>query len=108
FGMFVVIAVLAIPAYLTGQPAEEAVKGLPGVSNTLLEQHAEVAQMAFIGLVILGVAALAGLVLFRRGRSIPWWFAMVASVLALLAGGLMAWTANLGGQVRHSEIRSRD
>lgn len=106
FGVFFVIAVLGIPAYLTGQPAEEAVKGLPGVPNTLLAQHEEVAQFAFTGLVILGVAALAGLVLFRRGKSIPCWFAIAVSALALLVGGLMAWTANLGGQIRHSEIRS--
>lgn len=106
FGMFVVIAVLAVPAYLTGKPAEDAVKGLPGVSNTLLEQHEEVAQIAFTGLVILGVTALAGLALFRRGKSIPCWFAIAASALALLVGGLMAWTANLGGQIRHGEIRS--
>ena len=25
---------------------------------------------------------------------------------SLLVGGLMAWTANLGGQIRHTEIRS--
>jgi hypothetical protein len=26
--------------------------------------------------------------------------------ISIIAGSLMAWTANLGGQIRHTEIRS--
>ena len=32
-GVFVIVALLGIPAYLTGEPAEELVENLPGVSK---------------------------------------------------------------------------
>jgi len=56
--------------------------------------------------VVLGVAALGGLILFRRGRALPVWFSVSLLVAALIVSGLMAWVANLGGQIRHSEIRA--
>jgi uncharacterized membrane protein len=105
FGFFVLIALLTVPAYLTGEPAEDGVKGLPGVTKAIIEQHEEAAGVAFGGTALVGVLALTGLVLFRRARSVPGWFARVIVLFAVIAGGLMAWAANLGGQVRHTEIR---
>ena len=43
-GFLIVIALLAIPAYLTGEPAEELVENLPGVSKSSIEQHEEAAR----------------------------------------------------------------
>lgn len=56
--------------------------------------------------VILGVAAAIGLLLGRGGRRDPGRYSIVILVLALLASVLLGWTANLGGQIRHPEIRS--
>ena len=58
-----------------------------------------------LGVLALGVGALAGLIVFRRGKTVPAWFGSLIVAAALIVSGLMAWTANLGGQVRHSEIR---
>jgi hypothetical protein len=103
---FVVVALFAIPVYLSGEPAEEAVHPLPDVSESVIEQHESAATVAFTGVLVLGVGALAGLLLFRRGKVVPAWFGSVMLGAALIVGGAMAWTANLGGQVRHTEIRS--
>lgn len=105
FGAFVIAALIAIPVYLTGEPAAEMVEKLPGVSKAVIDRHEDAALVALIILSALGVAAIAGLVFFRRNRKIPLWFSSFALLLSLAAGGTMAWTANLGGQVRHSEIR---
>ena len=104
-GLFVISALLAIPVYLTGEPAEEIVEELPDVSHANIEEHEEAAEVAFIGVLALGVAALAGLV-WRRGRTVPTGFASGILAASVAVCGLMAWTANLGGQVRHTEIRS--
>ena len=104
-GVFVISALLAVPVYLTGEPAEDVVKLLPGVSKPIIEQHEEVAGVAFTGVMVLGVVALAGLLLFRRGKVVPAWFTSIMLAASLIVSGLMAWTANLGGQVRHTEIR---
>jgi uncharacterized membrane protein len=106
FGAFVIAALIAIPVYLTGEPAEELVENLPGVSESLIERHEAAALLALIGIIAVGTITLVGLVLFRGNRKIPAWFSYLSLMVALAAGGLMAWTASLGGQVRHSEIRA--
>jgi uncharacterized membrane protein len=88
--------------YLTGEPAEELVERLPGYSEALVEQHETAALIATIGMSLLGIAALIGL-LRRQPRQ---WYPKAVLLGALLVAGLMAWTANLGGQIRHTEIRT--
>jgi uncharacterized membrane protein len=105
-GFFVLIAILALPVYFTGEPAEEVVKDLPGVTESVIEEHEEAALIALIAVEVLGVIALGGLFFFRGSTSLPSWFIKASLVLSLISVGLMAWTANLGGQVRHVEIRS--
>jgi hypothetical protein len=98
------LAAVTVAVYLTGEPAEEAVEGLAGVSERLIEQHEEAALLATIAFGALGAFALGGLLRFRR-RRIPPHFAAVLLGIALIPVGMAAWTANLGGQIRHSEIR---
>ena len=105
-GVLVLVTLLAVPAYLTGEPAEDLVENLPGVSIVLIKQHEAAAQLAFTAQLVLGVGSLGGFIAFRRGRTIPNWFAGAMLALALVVAGLMARTANFGGEVRHPEIRS--
>ena len=105
-GTFVIAALAAVTTYLTGEPAEDGVKGLPGVIAALIGRHEEAAGIALGGGIALGVVALGGLIWFRGGRPIKNWFSTLALAAAILVTGLMAWTANLGGQIRHTEIRS--
>lgn len=104
-GTFVIVALATLATYLTGDPAQDVVKGLPGVSAALIERHDNAAGFALGGGIALGVLALGGLIWFREGRQIKNWFSTLALAVAILVTGLMAWTANLGGQIRHTEIR---
>lgn len=99
-------ALMAVPVYLTGEPAEEIVEELAGVSEPAIEAHEEFAVVALIGAGVLGVVALAAWWLLRRGRAAARHFVTAALALGIVAGGLFAWTANLGGKIRHSEIRA--
>ena len=105
--MFVASAILAVPLYLTGGTAAGVVKGSPEYSDRVLEQHQAAAGIALAGCLVLGITALAGLILFR-GRSVARWYGVILLAGALVVAGLVVWTANLGGQVRHSEIRPYD
>lgn len=100
----VVVGVASVVVYLTGEPAEELVEGLAGVSETILERHEEAALWATLGGGLVGAAALAALLWYRRQR-VPRRVGLGILVLTLGLTGVMGWTANLGGQVRHTEIR---
>jgi formate hydrogenlyase subunit 3/multisubunit Na+/H+ antiporter MnhD subunit len=102
-GLFVLVGLGAVVAYLSGEGAEDTVEGLPGVAESIIETHEEAALIALIAAIVLGVAALLGLVVLRKQT--PRWAAVTTLVLALGTAGVMAWTANLGGQVRHTELR---
>ena len=100
------LALIAVVVYFTGEPAEELVEGLPGYSEALIEHHEEVALIATVGMVILGLAAVVGLVRARRQPDAPSGsYSKIMLLLSLVVGGVMIWTANLGGQIRHTEIR---
>jgi uncharacterized membrane protein len=101
----VLVALTAIPAFLTGEPAEKLVKGLPGVTEGVIDRHEDFARIALILVLGAGTVALAGLATLRA-KVVPAWFAILVFALSLAAGGALAWTANLGGQIRHTEIRS--
>ena len=104
FGFFVAVGLLSVPVYLTGEPAEEMVKSLPGVSKAIVEQHEEAAAVAFTGVIIMGLPGLAGLAASRGGRLTPAWFVSTTLGASVIVVALVGWTAH-GGQVRHTEIR---
>lgn len=104
--VFVASALVALPAYLSGSPTSGSLHRLvPAMATEAEEQHAEIAILALVGSLLLGVVSLAGLVFFRKGRGMPWGFLIFVLGLALLGSGLLAWTANLGARIRHPEIR---
>ena len=106
-GVFVFAALTAIPVYLTGEPAEDIVERLPGISKPMIEEHEEAAEGAAAALGVLGVLSLAGLVHFRRSASMPRWLSLSSLVLSLVVAALMARTASLGGRIHHPEIHSQ-
>lgn len=106
-GVFVIVALVALPVFFTGEPAEGVVEGTAGISEPLIEAHESAALFALIGVELLGAVALAGL-LFTRGRARPLSapLARATVLVSLIAAALMARTANLGGKIHHTEIRA--
>ncbi len=103
--VFFLIGLVALPAYLSGQPAMAMLKRMMvAFPMDACDQHAEVAMIALTGSLVLGLASVAGLLLFRKGKPLPWAFLGLVFVIALVSCGLMAWTANLGARVHHPEI----
>jgi hypothetical protein len=104
--VLLVMTLLVVAAYLSGAPAAALLKRLMlGVSMDATDQHAEVGILALTGSMVLGAASLTGLFIFRRNKKLPGAYVMLMLALGLLACGLLAWTANLGGKIRHVEIR---
>ncbi len=104
-GALVLVTIATLLVFLTGEPAEEMVEDLPGVAEQLIDRHAEVAKLALLAGGLVGVVALIGLLRYWYATTMPGVYIAVLLVLTTVTGGAMAWTANLGGQIRHPEIR---
>ena len=103
--LLVAAGIAAIPVFLTGEGAEEAVENLPGVSENVIENHEDLAKLSMMAIAIAGAAALAALLAFNASF-VNRYLKYGVFVLSMIAGGLMAQTAHLGGQIRHTEIRT--
>ena len=102
--LLVALALLSIVVYLTGSPANHQVRDLPGFSRGVIHRHSTVADFAFWSLEILGVLSLGSLYRFRASAKIPSGVIAALLVIGLVVLLLMGWTANLGGNIRHTEI----
>jgi hypothetical protein len=103
--MLVAIAAIAIPTFLTGEPAEEIVEHLPGVAEPIIEQHEDAAVVSLVLTIVTGALAFGALWLGRNERFLR--IAMLGTMGAAVAASIsLGYTANLGGVIRHSEIRS--
>ena len=100
------MAVIAIPVFLTGEPAEESVENLPGVSEAIIEAHEEAAELALWLMEALGALSLLTLAFFKIKPAMSKSLMLVSMLLGLATFAAMARTGYLGGQIRHSEIRS--
>jgi uncharacterized membrane protein len=91
--------------FFTGQSAEQAVKNIPGVTQSFIGRHEELADLSVVLIEALGALALFGLVLLKRSGAIPRFVMIAVLVLSLLTAAVVGLTANFGGQIRHTEIR---
>jgi hypothetical protein len=104
--LFGVLGLLALPTYLSGQPAAIQLKrAMPGMPPDAGDQHAEVAILALTGSLVAGAVAVIGLLAFRKRPNLPGGFLALVLALGLIAALMLAWTANLGAKIRHTEIR---
>lgn len=103
--LFVVLAAASIAIKFTGDFAAEKIEASPGFDKALIERHEQSADQATTGVFFMGIAAAVALFLSRGGRAVPKWSLGLLAVLALATFALMARTANLGGHIRHPEIR---
>ena len=99
----VLAALAAIPVFMSGEPAEEAVEKIAGVSHETIGSHEDMARGAMFALELLALVTLVALLRYRR-RPVPVRFAMIVLVAVVALSGGLAWTAHLGGQIRHPEL----
>jgi hypothetical protein len=102
--VLVFTAFAAAAADLTGEPAEDAIRGFPGVKRDVIHEHEEMGEKSYIAAIAVGVLALGALVGWRR-VPISRGGALGSLAGAAVVSGMMAYTALLGGRVRHTEVR---
>ncbi|HMS50986.1 MAG: hypothetical protein IPI59_12205 [Sphingobacteriales bacterium] len=106
YNIFIISAIGAGIAYLTGEAAEEVVENIQGITKNVVEEHEDFAKFTLASLIVLGVASVAGLFLTLKKSVLTRTTALVVLFIALVSFGLVARTGYLGGQIRHTEINN--
>jgi hypothetical protein len=114
--VFLGIALLTIPTYVTGNAAAQAICRAPtatapchdtSLSRAMIDAHEGAALPAMALMELLGAFAWLGLWQFRRASRVPGWNISVILLLAVVTFSLMARAADMGGDIHHPEIREQ-
>jgi len=112
--LFLGIALLTIPTYVSGNAAAEKICKLANstapcqdtsLSRAMIEAHEGAAFPAMMTMELTGAFAWLGLWQFRRAARMPAWNMAIVLVLSLVTFTAMTRAANLGGDIHHPEIR---
>lgn len=106
-GAVIFTAIGTIPAYLSGEGAEDALSDVAnlGVSHDVMHEHEEAGELAFILTSVLGVLAIGALVYTEKSEKAA---GAVLGVMLLLSLGVFAYVgyvSNLGGQIHRPLLR---
>ena len=102
-GIFVLVALATVPVYLSGLKADHFLEGVPGVYDSAVDIHRDVALKSMIVAEILGAFCLVVLLTYRRATPLPKWTQGVALAIIFIVAGMMTYTSYLGGHIRHPE-----
>ncbi len=100
----VIFTLLTLPAFFSGEGAEEILEEIPGISHAAIHDHEEMAELGLWVMVFAGVVALVGFILQWRKEHLHRPMSVIALVAALAAFGVMTRVGLSGGEIRHPEI----
>jgi len=101
-----VVAVLTLPVFISGAAAFTKLAKTPGVSQTAVRLHQDVAIYGFIWLEFAGFIGWLALWGARRHGRASNGLTIATFVLTVMSLIVMGRAANLGGDIRHPEITS--
>ena len=104
---FIVLIGTALASWvadISGDPAEDAIRGFPGVQRAIIHTHEGFADKSFYVAGIVGLLALIALIKWRRDI-IPRGIGAGMFVASTILSGMMIYTGLLGGRIRHTEVR---
>ena len=101
-----VIAVLTLPVYVSGVAAHRELREVKEVSDDAIRLHQDAALIGFTVMELAGFAAWVALWQWRRRGAAARGLVPVAMALLIVSLAVMGGAANLGGEIRHPEIRA--
>jgi hypothetical protein len=101
----ILVGLTAIPAYLSGEDAIGDLVKLKDISSASISAHAAAADKALAFSIITACAAAFGLLLSLKHKPLPRFFLPVLLALVASSITILFWTAQLGGEIHHPEIR---
>lgn len=105
-GVFIFSSIFAIPAFLSGGGAEEVIEKLPGVSETYIETHEEMAEIFIWIIASLGVLSLLTFLSEYFKTKYSKLLYLLTAIMAIVTIVVAKQVGTTGGEIRHPEIRT--
>jgi len=105
-GVILAASILVVPVFLLGEPAEEIVEHLAGISEETIEAHEETAETALWLTLAAGVLSAISWICISVGARLERVFLALTFIASTASSGALAYTAHRGGAIRHPEAFS--
>jgi uncharacterized membrane protein len=106
FFIFILGALGTIPAFATGEGAEEVIENIQGIDEKFIKIHEEAAETFAILSYFLGGIALIGLWANWKKMAFAKTLSLIVLVFAIAALFFAKQTGTTGGEIRHTELRA--
>lgn len=106
--IIVISIVTGLIAFQTGESAEETVENVTGIVDDTIEEHEESAEITILFFYGLGALTLTSLYAVLKSNRYSKQMSIVIIICTALTFSLVAWTASLGGKIRHTEINNKN
>jgi uncharacterized membrane protein len=106
--ILIIASVVTLPVFLLGEPAEEIVEHLPGISEDIIEEHEEAAELALWVSLSSGVLGIATWIAISAGARLERALLALTFIVASVSSALLGYTAHQGGKIRHPEAFERE
>ncbi len=104
--VFIIVGLLTLPAFFSGEGAEEILLKVEPDAKSFIHYHEESAQISLWLSVALGFSSLiVFLINLKKDFKFLYYLILLLSILVIAS---LANTNNLGGKIRHSEIRETE
>lgn len=105
-GTSVFAAVSSILALFTGDFANEVVKTIPGIQESIIEYHENMAYMSLWILIPSGVISAMAFYSIMKKEKAAKNMVIAAMALSFITAGMMTYVGKTGGRIRHTELRN--
>lgn len=99
------MSLITIPVFLSGEEAEETLEELIPDSRDFIHEHEEAAEKAIWLMATLGISSLISLLALYKSLNASNIIHLMSLIIAVITFIMFMRVANLGGEIRHSEIR---
>jgi uncharacterized membrane protein len=104
-GLFILTVLFAVPAYLTGEGAEDVLESIGQKNEHFIHEHEEAAGNALWISALTGLLSIATVFRMNKQNKPSRLFMIIVLLAGITNTFLMLRVANSGGEIRHTEIR---
>jgi len=103
YAAFIIISLISVPTFLTGESAAEKILDYPNVSKEYIEMHEDASKIALISILITGAISIPGVILIKKDLKLNKVLIWSAAIISMIAVILLIRTGYYAGSIRKPE-----